>query len=37
MIAVKALVLAMGAGILFWTYSGDLGYDVALAILACLS
>lgn len=37
MIALKALVLAIGAGILFWTYSGDFGYDVALAILACLS
>ncbi|MEY9590980.1 hypothetical protein ABIA06_003271 [Bradyrhizobium yuanmingense] len=37
MIALKALVLALGAGILFWVYSGDLDYDVALAIVACLS
>lgn len=37
MIAFKALVLALGAGILFWMYSGDFGYDVALAIVACLS
>lgn len=37
MIALKAIALVAGAGILFAMYSGDLGADVVLAIIACLA
>ncbi|TWB66461.1 hypothetical protein FBZ94_101134 [Bradyrhizobium sacchari] len=37
MIALKVIALTLGAGIAVWAYSGDLGADVALAILACLA
>ncbi|MGX1322801.1 hypothetical protein AB7M17_006254 [Bradyrhizobium sp. USDA 377] len=34
MIALKVITLTLGAGIAFWMYSGELGADVALAIVA---
>ncbi|MHC2619273.1 hypothetical protein ACVIW2_001305 [Bradyrhizobium huanghuaihaiense] len=37
MIALKVMALTLGAGIAFWMYSGELGADVVLAILACLA
>lgn len=36
MITLKAIGL-VGAGFIFTAYSGDLGADVVLAIVACLS
>ncbi len=37
MIALKVIALALGVGIAWSIYSGDLGTDVVLAIVACLS
>ena len=37
MITLKAIALVVGAGFIFATYSGELGADVVLAIVACLS
>ncbi len=37
MIVLKILAVVVGAGILFTMYSGDLGADVVLAIMACLA
>jgi hypothetical protein len=37
MIVLKVFALVVGAGILFTMYSGDLGADVVLAIMACLA
>jgi len=37
MIALKIVALVLGAGVFFAMYSGDLGADVVLAIVACLS
>jgi hypothetical protein len=37
MIALKVVALALGVGIAWSIYSGDLGTDVVLAIVACLS
>jgi hypothetical protein len=37
MITLKAIALVVGAGFIFAAYSGDLGADVVLAIVACLS
>lgn len=37
MITLKAIALVVGAGFIFTAYSGDLGADVVLAIVACLS
>jgi hypothetical protein len=37
MITLKAIVVALGAGFLFTMYSGDLGADVVLAIIACFA
>ncbi|WFU85313.1 hypothetical protein QA645_22020 [Bradyrhizobium sp. CIAT3101] len=37
MIALKVIALALGLGIALSIYSGDLGSDVVLAIVACLS
>jgi hypothetical protein len=37
MITLKAIGLVVGAGFIFTAYSGDLGADVVLAIVACLS
>lgn len=37
MITLKAFALVVGAGFIFTAYSGDLGADVVLAIVACLS
>jgi len=37
MITLKAIAVALGAGFLFTVYSGDLGADVFLAIIACFA
>jgi hypothetical protein len=37
MITLKAVALVVGAGFIFAAYSGELGPDVVLAIVACLS
>jgi hypothetical protein len=37
MIVLKVFAVVVGAGILFTMYSGDLGADVVLAIIACLA
>ncbi|MFK4725174.1 hypothetical protein ABIE89_006274 [Bradyrhizobium niftali] len=37
MIVLKVFAVVVGAGILFTMYSGDLGADVVLAIMACLA
>lgn len=37
MIVLKIFAVVVGAGILFTMYSGDLGADVVLAIMACLA
>jgi hypothetical protein len=37
MITLKAIAVARGAGFIFAMFSGDLGADVVLAIVACLS
>jgi|KBSMisStandDraft_5_1062788.scaffolds.fasta_scaffold9604679_1 hypothetical protein len=37
MITLKAIALVVGAGFIFAMYSGELGADVVLAIVACLS
>jgi hypothetical protein len=37
MITIKAIALIVGAEFIFTAYSGELGTDVALAIVACLS
>ena len=37
MLTIKAIALVLGAGFIFTMYSGDLGGDVVLAIVACLS
>jgi hypothetical protein len=37
MIALKVIALALGVGIAWSFYSGDLGTDVVLAVVACLS
>jgi hypothetical protein len=37
MIALKVIVVALGAGVLFSMYSGDLGADLILAIVSCLT
>jgi hypothetical protein len=37
LIALKAIAAALGAGFIFTMFSGDLGADVVLAVVACLS
>lgn len=37
MITLKAIAIVLGAGLIFTMYSADLGADVVLAIIACLS
>lgn len=37
MVALQLIAVVLGGGILFSMYSGDLGADVVLAIVACLS
>jgi hypothetical protein len=37
MITLKVIAVVLGAGLLFSMYSGELGTDVVLAIVACLS
>lgn len=37
MIRLKAIAAALGAGFVFAMFSGDLGADVVLAVVACLS
>lgn len=37
MIVLKALALAVGAGFVFTMFSGDLGADIVLAVMACLA
>jgi hypothetical protein len=37
MITLKVIAVALGAGLLLSMYSGDLGADVILTIVACLS
>jgi len=37
MIALKVIVVALGAGVLFSMYSGDFGADLILAIVSCLT
>ncbi|MET4023059.1 hypothetical protein ABIC10_008200 [Bradyrhizobium sp. S3.2.12] len=37
MITLKTIAVVLGAGFIFTMYSGDLGADVVLAIVACLS
>ena len=37
MITLKAVALVVGAGFIFAACSGELGADVVLAIVACLS
>jgi hypothetical protein len=37
MIMLKLVAVALGAGLLFSMYSGDLGADVVLAIVSCLA
>jgi hypothetical protein len=37
MLTLKAIAVVLGAGSIFTMYSGDLGADVVLAIVACLS
>jgi hypothetical protein len=37
MLTLKAIAIVLGAGFFFTMYSGDLGGDVVLAIVACLS
>jgi hypothetical protein len=37
MITLKAIALVVSAGFIFAMYSGELGADVVLAVVACLS
>lgn len=37
MISLKAIALVVGTGFIFAAYSGELGPDVVLAIVACFS
>ena len=37
MITFKVIAIAIGAGAVFWIYSGDLGGDLLLAIVSCLT
>jgi hypothetical protein len=37
MITLKVIAVVLGAGILFSMYSSELGADVVLAVVACLT
>ncbi|MEH2485439.1 hypothetical protein V1280_001378 [Bradyrhizobium sp. AZCC 2230] len=37
MITLKVIAVVLGTGLLFSIYSGELGTDVVLAIVACLA